>query len=229
MLELLAALTAAMIAIAWLTNFISYRVIKGRTIRERRWDYNICCGTTDGGGINADIVRHGDVPNFELVEDILRLPHPDGAFEHVLCSHTLEHVDDPKAFYAELRRVGRRVCVLIPPIWDYSASLNPFEHRVIFLTMRSRHDDALPPYIEYGFARWLQSKMGQRIDADVRGGAAVTAQARMRTFFDFLVPFAFLGAAYASVLDIALWPAAIAGAAVVLWLSKRKPAAQAVA
>jgi len=153
----------------WSANFLSYRYLKERTLRERRWDYNICCGETDGGGINADIVRYGDVANFELVTDVNRLPHADGRFAHVLCSHTLEHVDDPAAMFAELRRVGRQVTILVPPLWDLAAALNPFEHRVIFLTLRTRHDDRLPPFIAFTPARWMQAVRGQRIIAHSPG------------------------------------------------------------
>ena len=149
-------------------NHLSYRVLKRRVLAERRWEYNICCGTTDGGGINADIVPHGPVPRFEQVDDVTRLPHPDGAFAQVLCSHTLEHVDDPAAMFAELRRVGRRVTILVPPLWDLAAALNPLEHRVIFLTWRTRHDDVLPPFIRFVPARWMQRHFGQQIRADRR-------------------------------------------------------------
>jgi len=156
-------------------NHLSYRVLKRRVIAERRWDYNICCGTTDGGGINADIVRHADVPRFELVADVHRLPHPSGAFDTVLCSHTLEHIDDPAAMFAELQRVGRRVTVLVPPLWDLGAALNVLEHRVIFVTWRTRHDDVLPSYLAFRPARWLQGRIGQRITADGRRSRPVEA------------------------------------------------------
>ncbi|MBM3885120.1 MAG: methyltransferase domain-containing protein [Gemmatimonadetes bacterium] len=157
---------AVLVVLLKALNHLSYRVLKRRVMDERRWDYNICCGTTDGGGINADIVRHADVPRFELVTDVTRLPHPSGAFDTVLCSHTLEHVDDPAAMFAELQRVGRRVTVLVPPLWDLGAALNLFEHRVVFLTWRTRHDDVLPPYIRFRPARWLHDRIGQRIRAD---------------------------------------------------------------
>jgi SAM-dependent methyltransferase len=164
-----ATVLAVVVPTLWLANFVSYRVIKDRVLRERRWDYNICCGQTDGGGINADIVQFGAIPNFELVTDVTRLPHADQAFGTVLCSHTLEHVDDPAAMFAELRRVGRRVTILVPPLWDLGAALNPFEHRVIFLTFRTRHEDHLPPYIAYRPARWLQRWRGQRVVAHTPG------------------------------------------------------------
>ncbi len=168
---LLNAVTAipAVSALLWLGNFISYRVIKRRVLRERHWDYNICCGLTDGGGINADIMQFGPIPRFELVSDVSALPHASAVFEHVLCSHTLEHVDDPRAMFAELQRVGRHVTTLVPPLWDLAAALNPFEHRVIFLTFATRHDDRLPPYIRYVPARWLQERLGQRVVAHAPG------------------------------------------------------------
>ena len=162
-------------ALLWCANWISYRYLKERTLRERQWDYNICCGETDGGGINADIVKHGAVPRFELITDVTALPHGDGAFNTVLCSHTLEHVDDPRAMFAELSRVGKRVTILVPPLWDLGAALNPFEHRVIFLTFATRHDDRLPPYVRYLPGRWLQSLRGQRIIAHAPGARLLRA------------------------------------------------------
>jgi hypothetical protein len=166
---------AVAIPLLWLGNFISYRVIKNRVLRERRWDYNICCGLTDGGGINADITQFAPIPNFELVTDVTALVHPAGRFERVLCSHTLEHVDDPKAMFAELQRVGRQVTILVPPLWDLGAAFNPLEHRVIFLTFATRHDDQLPPYIRYVPARWWQDWRGQRIAAHLPGGRLLKA------------------------------------------------------
>jgi SAM-dependent methyltransferase len=166
---------ATLATLLWLGNFISYRVIKGRVLRERRWDYNICCGLTDGGGINADIAQFGPLPRFELVRDVTALPHPSDAFEHVLCSHTLEHVDDPRAMFAELQRVGRHVTILVPPLWDLAAALNPFEHRVIFLTFATRHEDRLPAYVRYVPARWLQARRGQRIVAHTPGARVLKA------------------------------------------------------
>ncbi len=159
---------ALVVAALWFGNFVSYRLIKDRVIRERSWDYNICCGTTDGGGINADIVQHGPVKRFEIVENVTALPHCDNAFNHVLCSHTLEHVDDPRAMFEELRRVGRHVTVLVPPLWDLAGALNPFEHRVIFLTLHSRHENRLPRYVRYAPGRWIQRIWGQRVRADSR-------------------------------------------------------------
>jgi SAM-dependent methyltransferase len=49
--------------------------------------------------------------------DLERLELPDGAFDAILCSHVLEHVDDDRAAMAELARVlapGGWLAVLVP-------------------------------------------------------------------------------------------------------------------
>lgn len=146
-------------------NFLSYRIMGG-IIRNRRetWDLNICCGKTDGGGVNVDIVRHAEVPNLIVVDDIYNLPFSTNQFEHTLCSHTIEHVEDPKAFYEELQRVSREVTLVVPPLWDLSAVCNVFEHRWLFLTLRKEHHE-LPGYVALPFAQFFQEKLGQKIRA----------------------------------------------------------------
>jgi len=144
-------------------NWLSYRVLKHRIIRRRVWDLNVCCGRTDGGGVNADIVRHVSLPNFCCV-DVEHLPFRDRAFGHVLCSHTLEHVDDPQAFYDELARVGDNVTLILPPLWDWSAALNVLEHKWLFLSFRTEHD-RLPRYVRLPGADIVQRWRGQRIKA----------------------------------------------------------------
>lgn len=219
----LAASFATLMVLLWTANHVSYRVIKGRVLRERRWDYNICCGTTDGGGVNADIVQHAELPRFELVSDVTRLAHADRSFETVLCSHTLEHVDDPAAMFRELQRIGSRVTILVPPLWDLAAALNPFEHRVIFLTMSSRHDNRLPAFVRYLPARWLQDHFGQRIDADVRPRRGVVPRGfALRPLFDALMPLAWGVAAVLLFLEAPAGPIAFGIAATVWWLSKRQ-------
>lgn len=153
----------AFIAILYLLNFLSYNVLKNRILKRRKWDLNICCGKTDGGGINADIVRHADVPNFIQV-DIYNEPFRDKQFDHVLCSHTIEHVEDPERFFAELQRVGKEVTLVVPPLWDLSAVFNLLEHRWIFLTFRKEHN-RLPAYVPLPFAGRIQNRLGQRIHA----------------------------------------------------------------
>ena len=158
------ALVATVTVIIVFLHWYSYRYLKSSIIGRRRWDLNICCGTTDGGGVNVDIVRHVDVPNFVQVDNIYRLPFQDGAFDTVLCSHTIEHVEHPRRFDRELRRVGKTVVYIIPPVWDLAAALNIWEHRWIFLTVRKVHY-RLPRRVELPFARRLQARIGQRVSA----------------------------------------------------------------
>ncbi|MFO8154158.1 methyltransferase domain-containing protein, partial [Thioalkalivibrio sp.] len=83
-----------------------------------------------------------------------------GEFEHVLCSHTIEHVDDPDAFWAELNRVGKHVTLILPPIWDLAAALNIFEHKWLFLSWHKRHH-TMPRQIKLSGAQIYQQRFGQ--------------------------------------------------------------------
>lgn len=150
------------LALLLLLHHLSYRYVKTRILKDRRWGLNISCGKTDGGGVNADIVRHIDVPNFVLVDDIYNLPFGDKQFDTVLCSHTIEHVDDPSRFWEELRRVGKEVTLVIPPLWDLWAMPNVWEHRWVFLSFRKEHT-ALPRHVRLPLARWVQRMLGQRL------------------------------------------------------------------
>jgi SAM-dependent methyltransferase len=141
-----------------MVNWISYKYLKGKTLKSNRWDLNICCGKTDGGGINADIVKHADLPSFVLIKDIYNLPFETAQFKTVLCSHTMEHVENPTAFLNELNRVGVDVTLVIPPLWDVTAALNIFEHRWVFLTFKTEHT-SLPLRIYLPFADILKYKL----------------------------------------------------------------------
>lgn len=160
LLILVATVTLVIVFLHW----YSYRHLKSSIISRRTWDLNICCGNTDGGGVNVDIVAHGELPNFVQVDNIYQLPFPDGQFETVLCSHTTEHIDYPNRFDRELRRVAKNVVYVLPPAWDLAAALNIWEHKWMFLTLRKVHY-SLPPRIKLPFARKLQARIGQRIAA----------------------------------------------------------------
>jgi SAM-dependent methyltransferase len=59
--------------------------------------------------------------------DGVRIPFPDGGFDHVMCSEVLEHVPDANAFVAELARVvrsGGSIVLTIP----WSARLHHLPH-----------------------------------------------------------------------------------------------------
>ncbi|SDU02043.1 class I SAM-dependent methyltransferase [Halopseudomonas salegens] len=160
-------LVDSMIVVALITmylacaHFASYQLGKKRILNQQKWGLNICCGKTDGGGVNADIVQHQDLPRFTLISSIYNLPFKTGEFDSVLCSHTIEHVDDPDAFYAELQRVGKQVTVVVPPLYDVAAVLNIWEHKWIFVTLRKQHH-TLPRFVKLPFADFVQNRFGQR-------------------------------------------------------------------
>jgi predicted SAM-dependent methyltransferase len=159
-LALVATITAIIVFLHW----YSYHSLKSAIVSRRTWDLNICCGTTDGGGVNVDIVQHTELPNFIKVDNIYSLPFDDQQFETVLCSHTIEHVDYPRRFDRELRRVAKEVVYILPPAWDLAAALNIWEHKWLFLTMRKVHH-TLPRCTPLPFARKLQARVGQRVTA----------------------------------------------------------------
>ena len=148
--------------ISLLLHYLSYKVIKNHILFSQKRDLNICCGLTDGGGVNADIIKRGDVKNFVLLDDIYHLPFEDKQFATVLCSHTIEHVDDPQKFYEELSRVGEYVVLAVPPLWDVWAVLDIFEHKWIFLSWWQKHT-TLPPFIRLPGALRVQNHRKQII------------------------------------------------------------------
>ncbi len=50
-----------------------------------------------------------------LKAEVGDLPFEDGQFDTVVCTHTLEHVIDPHAAIAQLRRVARRRLIVVVP------------------------------------------------------------------------------------------------------------------
>lgn len=153
------------VLIFWVVNKISYDFLKPYIATRGQWDLNICCGKTSYGKVNADIYQHSDkLDNFVLIEDIYALPFRDKEFENVLCSHTLEHIDDPRAFDKELRRVGRNVVYIVPPIWDLGAQLNFYEHKWITVAIRKKQTE-IPYMIPNPFSFVYQYFFKQKIKA----------------------------------------------------------------
>ena len=64
-----------------------------------------------------------------LIGNIEALPFPDLAFDTVVSTHTLEHVQHLPATLAELRRVARRrLVVVVPRQRPYRVTFNPHIH-----------------------------------------------------------------------------------------------------
>lgn len=126
--------------VLYIINRFSYKVLGPRIASRQRWGLNICCGKTSYGEVNADIQNHcPNVSNYVHLNSIYDLPFEDQAFETTLCSHTIEHVENPQAFDRELRRVSRHVHYIVPPIWDLAAQLNFLEHKWIIVAWKKEH------------------------------------------------------------------------------------------
>ena len=68
------------------------------------------------------------------------LPFPDGAFDLVVCTETIEHVRDVQLFLSEVRRVlepGGRVAISTPAHRGLIGAPDPFSPHLRFLTKRS--------------------------------------------------------------------------------------------
>jgi SAM-dependent methyltransferase/uncharacterized protein YbaR (Trm112 family) len=68
-----------------------------------------------------------------VVGDAQRLPFKDKAFDFVICSHLLEHVDDPTAAIAELQRVASRGYIETPAANWEKVSGFPFHRWTVAL------------------------------------------------------------------------------------------------
>ncbi len=78
-------------------------------------------------GIDAEVRIKGDfAPGYEIVGPIEETLPRLGFVDLLICSETLEHLDDPDAVLAEARRHARAVCVSTPA-WETVAHNNP-EH-----------------------------------------------------------------------------------------------------
>ena len=146
---------------AYFLLWFDYKFMKKRYMESRKFDLNICCGDTSCDGINVDIVKR-DVPRFMPVKNIYKLPFKDKQFKNTLCSHTMEHVEDPKKFFKELKRVSQNIVILVPPLWDYGCMFNIFDHKWQFLTLKSKHENNLPKFFKLPLSEIFQRKFGQK-------------------------------------------------------------------
>jgi ubiquinone/menaquinone biosynthesis C-methylase UbiE len=88
---------------------------------------DVGCGQNPKGDINVDLypnvtIHRGDcsrvnmklTPNFVRC-DCLNLPFPNSRFETVICSHVIEHLDDPIHLLTELLRVSKHCVEIVCP------------------------------------------------------------------------------------------------------------------
>lgn len=95
---------------------------------------NLGCGRDIRAGyVNVDMVK---LPGVDRAFDFNKFPYPfkDGAFEEVLISHVLEHLDDAVKAMEEVHRICRNgaiVRVLVPYFNHHNAFEDP-QHRHFF-------------------------------------------------------------------------------------------------
>lgn len=71
-----------------------------------------------------------------VVADAHRLPFADKAFGVVICTHCLEHCDDPQVVIAELVRIAHRGLIEVPTLYS-DALFQPYNlHRWVFAIRR---------------------------------------------------------------------------------------------
>ena len=125
------------------------------SLAPARCALDLGCG--DGavsGAIGAETVTLADVsavalerararmPGTEVVElePDRPLPFPDGSFDLVVCTETLEHVRDVQLFLSEVRRVlepGGRLAMTTPAHRRLIAAPDPFSPHLRFFTKRT--------------------------------------------------------------------------------------------
>jgi hypothetical protein len=95
------------------------------------------------------------MPEADDKADLHNLPYRDGSFDFILCSHVLEHVDDPVKATSEMRRVLKPdgVAVIMAPI--VRAILDTYENpAAVTPEDRWKHfgqDDHVRLFSKFGF------------------------------------------------------------------------------
>lgn len=78
-----------------------------------------------------------------VIADGYRLPFKNKTFDYVICSHVLEHMEDPKAFVREIMRVGKAGYIEVPDIygerlfgWDFHLWYCEFKNQTLVMTKK---------------------------------------------------------------------------------------------
>lgn len=78
-----------------------------------------------------------------LICDGYKLPFRDNSFDYVICSHILEHMEDPYSFAQEIMRVGKRGYIEVPSIygerlfgWDFHSWYCTLENGVLTMSRK---------------------------------------------------------------------------------------------
>lgn len=87
-------------------HFAPERQIEAKLRKNQRLTY-----------ITADI----EEGRADRIEDITKINFPDNSFDYIICNHVLEHIEDEKSAFDELKRcikVGGKIIFSVPICWD---------------------------------------------------------------------------------------------------------------
>ena len=92
---------------------------------------DVGCGEKKvAGAIGIDVVA---LPTVDIVHDLTIFPWPldDSSFDHIVCNHIIEHVDDILSFMQEIHRVGKPDAVvdIVTPHYTNRFSYTDPTHR----------------------------------------------------------------------------------------------------
>ena len=112
------------------------RVVRGKSVLDVACGLGYVCErlAPDYDVVGCDVAvsvgRRGTHPNVRWCDgNVEELPFRDGAFDTVVSTHTLEHVQHFGVALSELRRVARqRIVVVVPHQRPYRATFNPHIH-----------------------------------------------------------------------------------------------------
>ena len=84
---------------------------------------NVGCGLKRWGDVRIDVERYSSVFYLEktstnLIADIQFLPLQNRSISETKCLHVLEHVENPKLAFHELKRVSEKLTLKVP-IWHF--------------------------------------------------------------------------------------------------------------
>jgi SAM-dependent methyltransferase len=122
-----------------------------RSLRDLREDGRRVIGID----VDPNARANPTIDEFALITSLRHWPIDDGAIDLAFCDYVIEHVDDPKTFFAEWRRVlkpGGYACLRTPNATSYIAVIsriipNRFHGKVVGFSHADRKsEDVFPTY-----------------------------------------------------------------------------------
>lgn len=126
-------------------------------------------------GVNVAVARGLSVIQGNADTDLVT--YPDGAFDVVIMSQTLQATQAPKAVLEELLRIGHRVIVTIPNFGNWRARLHLLLHGEMPVTKNLPYSWYDTPNIHFCTLRDFMS-LADEVGATIEQSAALNAQGR---------------------------------------------------